>query len=228
MRRTLLGLLAAVLIASGSTLVATPAQAATKPVTIKKLSTQWIGWDGAAVVRPNVKKAKKVKIIRKAVTVQQGSKVIRRNKTAVKLRPGTYRLTTKVTFKYKGKKRAVVARQRLVVKQGRCATRDDYRAIRISVTAGAGDAAATVARTVHSSGAFVSDLVGEKTLAQWRDLVAGMDPEAAAAFDELINLYGENAILDIGSYTICRNAKKTVDVLYIDDHAIDKSVEDAV
>lgn len=228
MRRTLLGLLAAVLIASGSTLVATPAQAATKPVTIKKLSTQWIGWDGAAVVKPHVKKAKKVKIVRKAMTVQQGSRVVRRNKTAVKLRPGTYRLTTKVTYKHKGKKRTAVARQKLVVRQGRCATRADYAAIKVSMTAGAGDAVATVARTVHNSGFLASDMLGEMTLGEWRDVIADIDPEAAAAFQELINLYGEDAVMDIGSYTICQNKRKTVDVLYIDGHAIDKAIEDAV
>lgn len=155
MRRTLLGLLAAVLVASGSTLVASPAQAASKPVTIKKLSTQWIDWNGSAVVKPNVKKAKKVKVVKKAMTVRQGGKVVRRNRSAVRLRPGTYRLTTKITYTFKGKKSAVTRQQQLVVKQGRCATRADVRGLVSDPTfvpEVVGDTVATVSAKLHSRG----------------------------------------------------------------------------
>jgi len=226
MRRLLLGLMAAVLIASGSTLVATPAQAATKPVTIKKLGTQWIGWDGVAVVKPNVKKAKKVKIVRKALTVQQGAKVIRRNKTSVKLKVGTYRLTTKVTYKVKGKKRTAVAKQRLVVKQGRCAVRADYAKITVSRTLAAGDVRAVVDARARSRGIDVGSYVKARTLTEWRELAVEMgDPEGIAMFDDYIARYGATAALHLISYTACNVKTKTVDVVFIEGHAIEKYLQ---
>lgn len=225
MRRPLLGLLTAVLIATGLSLAATPAQAASKPVTIKKVSTLWVGWSGTATLKPAVKKAKKVKVLKSTVTVQQGKRVVARNRKAVSLKVGTYRVTTKVTYRFKGTKRTTTARHRIAVKQGRCATRANYRAIKVSMTAGSGDAVTTVARKVRSSGELASSVLGQMTLAQWRALLADQDPEAARAFDTLIELYGANALMDIGSYGICRNTTKTVDVLYIDGRAIDKSVE---
>ena len=225
MRRPLLGLLTAALIATGLSLAATPAQAAGKPVTIKKVSTHWVGWSGTATVKPAVKKAKKVKVLKATVTVQQGKRTVARNKKSATLKVGTYRVTTKVTYRFKGKKRTTAAKHRIFVKQGRCATKANYQAIRVSMTAGSGDAVATVAKKVRSSGELASEVLGQMTLTQWRDLLADEDPEAARAFDALIALYGADAVMDIGSYGICRNTTKTVDVLYIDGRAIDKSVE---
>lgn len=225
MRRTLLGLLAAVLIASGSTLVATPAQAATKPVTITKLSTQWIGWNGTAVVKPKLKKATGVKVTRRSLVVRQGGQVVRTNANAVRLKVGTYQLTTKVTYRLKGKKRTVSAKQRLIVKQGRCVTNADYRSVTVNETAGAGDAARTVARKLRNSGELMSDVTGDMTLGDWRDEMVAEDPDAAAAFDELIAVYGEDALMDVSVHAVCQDRRKMVAVLYIDGHAIDKSVD---
>lgn len=228
MRRTILGLLTALAVATGSTLVAAPAEAAPKPVTIKKIPTASIGWNGTAVVKPVVKKAKKVKIIKKTLTVRQGSKVLRKNRTAVKLKPGTYRVTTKVVYKHRGKKRTKVATQRLQVKQGRCATKADYRSIKVKPTSRAGDATKAVARKLHQSGQLMSNLTGPITLGELRDLneeFGGLDDETTAAFDALIALFGEDAVVDMGLYGICQNTKKEIAVMYIDGHAVDKSVD---
>ena len=191
MRRILLGLLATVLIASGSTLVAAPAQAASKPVTIKKLSTRYIGWQGTALVKPVVKKAKKAKIVSRSFTVQQGSKVVRRTKAAANLRPGTYRLTTKVTYTYRGKKRSTVARQSLVVKQGRCATRADMRSLKADtrISAGVvGDSVATASSKLHSRGTGAAYTPEELivVLGFFKKMIAAEMPELAPMFDAAI------------------------------------------
>lgn len=223
MRRVLIGLLATLLIATGSTLVASPAQAASKPVTIKKLSTQWIGWDGKATVKPVVKKAKGVTVTKQRLTVRNGAKVVRKNKSAVKLKPGTYRVTTKVTYKLRGKKRTATRTQKLVVKQGRCATQADYRSIKVSASAGVGDAVAVVVKKVRNQGVHLSDVTGDMTLGELLELLE-MEGEDVTEFGLLIDFYGEDAVLDMGMYAVCQNKKKTVDVVYIDGHAVHKEV----
>lgn len=155
MRRTILGLLAALAVGASATLVAAPAQAASKPVTIKKISNKSIDWYGTALVKPSITKIKKVKVLKRAMTIHQGGKVVRKNRTAVKLKPGTYRVTTKITYKYKGKKRGVVRKQRLVVKQGRCATVRDLRTLKADPTFSpdvVGDSVATVSKKLRSRG----------------------------------------------------------------------------
>lgn len=190
MRRTLVVLLAVLAAGVGSTLVALPAEAAPKPVTIKKIPTRYVDWDGTAVVRPNVTKAKKVKVYRKLLIVRQGGKVIRRDRPAVKLRPGTYVVTTKVRYKAKGKKRTAVARQKLRVVQGRCATRADWRSVRIdpgfspSVT---GDSPAVVATKLRSTGVSSTYAVQDAidALVAYRETIAD-DPAALADVDARI------------------------------------------
>lgn len=223
MRRVAIGLLSTLLIATGSTLVASPAQAASKPVTIKKLSTQWIGWDGSATVKPVVKKTKGATVTKKRLTVRKGATVVRKNKSAVKLKPGTYQLSTKVTYRFKGKKRTVSSKQRLVVKQGRCATQADYRSIKVNVSAGVGDAVSVVVKKVRNHGFRLSDITGDMTLGDLRELLE-MEGEDVTEFNLLIDFYGEDALLDLGMYAVCKSKKKTVDVVYIDGHAVDKSV----
>lgn len=191
MRRTLLGLVAAVAVAASTTLVAAPAQAAAKPVTIKTISNKSIDWYGTALVKPSFKKAKKVKILKKSMTIHRGGKVLRKNRTAVKLKPGTYRVTTKVVYKYKGKKRATVKKQRLVVKQGRCATVQNMRSLKVDPTFSPdviGDSIANTARKLHSRGDGES-YTPEKLIAQLealKVLIGDEIPELVAAIDEAI------------------------------------------
>ena len=194
MRRPFLGLLTVVALAVGATLVAAPAQAAAKPVTIKKISNKSIDWDGAALVRPNVtkaKKAKRIRIVRKAMTISQGGKVVRKNRTAVKLRPGSYRVTTKVTYVHRGKKRVATARQSLVVKQGRCATARDARTLKAdpAISAGVvGDSVATVSTKLRSSGRGASYTPEELivVLGFFKKMMAADVPELAGVFDVAI------------------------------------------
>jgi len=225
MRRMLLGLLTALTVALGSTLVAAPAQAASKPVTIKRISTQSIDWVGTATVKPTVKKAKKVTILKRTMTVRQGKRVVTRNRSSAKLKPGTYRVTTKVTYRFKGKKRSTVARQTLKVRQGRCAALADYRSIKVSPAPRTGDAVATVARKLRHSGDLLSDIVGPMSLTQWREFaVEEGDAEGVAAFDVLIAEYGGEALMDLGVYRVCQRPRKSVDIVYIDGHVVDKAV----
>jgi hypothetical protein len=225
MRRTLLGLVTALALAAGPALVAAPAEAAPKPVMIKKITTRSINWHGTALVKPNVKKAKQVTVLRKTITIRQGDQVVRKDRTAVKLKPGTYRVTTKVVFRFKGKTRVHTAMQALVVRQGRCSTLADYRSIKVNVTAGAGDAARTVAVKLRNSGVLLSELTGDITLGELRDEMAAEEPEAAAAFDDLIAAYGEDALFDVGIHAICQDKFRSVLIVYIDGHAVEKSVE---
>ncbi|GAA3527520.1 hypothetical protein AFL01nite_03530 [Aeromicrobium flavum] len=155
MRRTLLGLVTALALAAGSALVAAPAEAAQKPVTIKKITTRSIDWYGTALVKPSVKKAKKVKVLKKTLTVRQGGKVVRRNRTAVKLAPGTYRVSTRVVYRFKGKKRVATRAQTLLVRQGRCATLRDFRTLKSDPTFSpdvVGDSVAAVSAKLRTSG----------------------------------------------------------------------------
>lgn len=222
MRRTLLGLLAAVLVASGSTLVAAPAEAASAPVTIKELGVRWIGWKGTATVKPAVRKAADVTVMKERLTVRKGNRVLHRNRASVKLQRGWYQVTTKVTYKHEGEKRTITRTQRLAVKQGRCATKANYHSVKAKVAPGAGDKVRTVSKKVRSSGSYLSDFFGSSTLADWREIFEG-DAEARQDIDQLINQYGEDAVFDGGSFDVCRS-KKAVNVTFIDGHAVHKEV----
>lgn len=81
--------------------VAAPATAAeTKPsVTIKKIKSKTAKYGKKVTVKPSVKKAGKVKISSKLLTVKQGKKTIAKNKKSVKLKAGTYKVTTTVKYK---------------------------------------------------------------------------------------------------------------------------------
>lgn len=58
-----------------------------------------------------------MKITSKVLTVKQGKKTIAKNKASVKLKAGTYKVTTKVNYKV-GKKAATISKtQTLVVKK---------------------------------------------------------------------------------------------------------------
>lgn len=81
--------------------VASPAAAAeTKPtVKISKIKTKTAKYGKKVTIKPSVKKTGKVKISSKLLTVKQGSKTIAKNKKTVKLKAGTYKVTTTVKYK---------------------------------------------------------------------------------------------------------------------------------
>lgn len=167
MRRTLLGLLTALAVATGTTLVATPAEAAPKPVKIKKIPTRSVDWNGKSVVKPRVtknKKVKNVKVTKKTLTVRQGGKALHQKRKSVKLPVGTYRVTTQVVAKVDGKRRVQKRHQKLLVKQGRCATVQDFRTLTTDPTYSpdvVGDSVSTVSTKLRSAGTGTTYTIAE-------------------------------------------------------------------
>ncbi|MGC5167042.1 hypothetical protein [Luteimicrobium sp. DT211] len=113
--RSLRSLVATVLVGgllvSGSAVVATAAQAApvhtvavaakvtpTK-VTIKKIASKTAPYKGKTTIKPRVTASGRVSVKSKTLTVKHGSATVAKNKKSVKLKAGTYRVTTKVTYK---------------------------------------------------------------------------------------------------------------------------------
>ena len=114
--RSLRSLLASALVGgllvSGSAVVATTAQAApvrtaavpgTKStptkVTIKKIASKTAPYHGKTTIKPRVTASGKVSLKSKRLTVKHGKKTVAKNKTSVKLAAGTYKVTTKATYK---------------------------------------------------------------------------------------------------------------------------------
>ncbi|GMA25134.1 hypothetical protein GCM10025864_28930 [Luteimicrobium album] len=100
------------LLVSGSAVVATTAQAApvrtvavsaakTTPtkVTIKKIATKTAPYAGKTTIKPRVMASGKVSVKSKTLTVKHGKKTVAKNKKSVKLAAGTYKVTTKATYK---------------------------------------------------------------------------------------------------------------------------------
>lgn len=90
----------------GIGVVATPATAAeTKPsVKLSKIKSKKAKYGKKVTIKPSVKKSGKVKISSKLLTVKQGSKTLAKNKKSVKLKAGTYKVTTTVKYKVGTKK----------------------------------------------------------------------------------------------------------------------------
>ncbi len=86
-----------------------------KPVTIKTIPTKTVSGAAKATVKPAFAKAKGVSKVKAVLTVKKGTKTVAANKTSVKLAAGTYKVTTKVTYVYKGKKASVSKTQTLKV-----------------------------------------------------------------------------------------------------------------
>ena len=89
------------LLLSGSAVVATTASAATTPtkVTITKIASKTAPYGGKVTIKPRVKASGKVSLKSKRLTVKHGTKTVAKNKTSVKLKAGTYKVTTKATYK---------------------------------------------------------------------------------------------------------------------------------
>ncbi|MDQ0092428.1 sunset domain-containing protein [Paeniglutamicibacter psychrophenolicus] len=127
--RTLTALAAAVSIAFSGAAVSTAAPVApvqgvsvvaakkAPAVAIGKIPTKTVKGSAKATIKPLAKAAKGVKITSKVLTVKQGKKTVAKNKASVKLKTGTYKVTTKVNYKVGKKKGTISKTQTLTVKK---------------------------------------------------------------------------------------------------------------
>jgi len=97
---TAVTLLAAPLAVVPATLSAPTASAATTTsVTIKKIGTRTAPYKKKATVKPRVTAKGHVSVKSKTLTVKKSGRTIAKNKKSVGLKAGTYKVTTKVTYK---------------------------------------------------------------------------------------------------------------------------------
>lgn len=97
---TAVTLLAAPLAVVPATLSAPTASAATTTsVTIKKIGTRTAPYKKKATVKPRVTAKGHVSVKSKTLTVKKSGRTIAKNEKSVGLKAGTYRVTTKVTYK---------------------------------------------------------------------------------------------------------------------------------
>lgn len=93
------------------------AAAKTAPVKIKTIGTKTVKGSAKATVKPSYTKAKNVTIKSALLTVTKGKKSVAKNKSSVKLAAGSYKVTTTVKYKLKGKTSTVKKTQSLQVKK---------------------------------------------------------------------------------------------------------------
>ncbi len=105
--------------------------ATTAKVKIVNPTQRVVGWAGSVRVVPQVKRARGVKVLSKRITVSRSGKRLHTNRSAVRLRPGTYRAVITVKSRSKGRTATTRRAMRLVVRQNACATAPDIRALRI-------------------------------------------------------------------------------------------------
>ncbi|MGP9527823.1 sunset domain-containing protein [Glutamicibacter sp. AOP5-A2-18] len=89
----------------------------TAPVTIKKIGNKTVKGSAKATVKPSYSKAKNVQIKSALLKVTKGKKTVAKNKKSVKLAAGSYKVTTTVKYKAKGKTSTVSKTQSLQVKK---------------------------------------------------------------------------------------------------------------
>ncbi|WP_334123393.1 sunset domain-containing protein [Glutamicibacter sp.] len=89
----------------------------TAPVTIKNIGTKTVKGNAKATIKPSYSKVKNVQIKSAVLKVTKGKKTVAKNKKSVKLAAGTYKVTTTVKYKYKGKTSSVSKTQTLQVKK---------------------------------------------------------------------------------------------------------------
>ncbi|MFC8599670.1 MULTISPECIES: sunset domain-containing protein [unclassified Isoptericola] len=96
---TTVTLLAAPLAVVPATLAAPTAAAVTTQVTIKKIGTKTAPYQRKVTVRPRVSATGHVSVRSKTLTVKKSGTTVAKNKKAVALKAGTYRVTTRVAYK---------------------------------------------------------------------------------------------------------------------------------
>ncbi|WP_159611363.1 hypothetical protein [Glutamicibacter sp. JC586] len=87
------------------------------PVAIKKIGTKTVKGSAKATIKPSYSKAKNVQIKSALLKVTKGKKTVAKNKKSVKLAAGSYKVTTTVKYKFKGKTSTVSKTQSLQVKK---------------------------------------------------------------------------------------------------------------
>lgn len=87
------------------------------PVKIKTIGAKTVKGSAKATVKPSYTKAKNVTIKSALLTVTKGKKTVAKNKKSVKLAAGSYKVTTSVKYKLKGKTSTVKKTQTLQVKK---------------------------------------------------------------------------------------------------------------
>ncbi|WP_345474065.1 hypothetical protein QMQ05_06775 [Glutamicibacter ectropisis] len=95
----------------------------TVPVTIKTIGTKTVKGNAKATIKPSYSKVKNVQIKSALLKVTKGKKTVAKNKKSVKLAAGTYKVTTTVKYKYKGKTSSVSKTQTLQVKKASTSTK---------------------------------------------------------------------------------------------------------
>lgn len=154
MRRLVILLLATAVAVTSAAAFLAPAEAATPKVRIAKTISTHVGWSGKVVVAPRVAKSKKVRILKRSMTVyRSGAKVASGRKAT--LTPGSHRAKVTVRWKHRGKKRTTSAWIRIKVSQGRCATSANVRSLRRDPSFSPqtrGDSVATVASRLRTAG----------------------------------------------------------------------------
>ena len=109
------------------------AKKVTNKVTITKLKNKKVAYGKKATFKPAAKTTGHIKISAKTLTVKQGKKTVAKNKKSVKLKAGTYKITTTVKYKvgtakksgsktkivYKGKVKTKKLTQTIKVTQGK-------------------------------------------------------------------------------------------------------------
>lgn len=68
-------------------------------VTIHKIKGKTIKKSAKTTIKPRVTSSSRTKITAKTITVKKGGRTLVSNKTSARIKPGNYRVTTKVTFK---------------------------------------------------------------------------------------------------------------------------------
>lgn len=92
-------------------LVTAPTVSAASPVTIKKIPNKKVAYGKKATIKPSVRVARNTKLVTKRLTVKKGKKVVARNRSYVRLKSGTYKVTTVAKFRTR-KDRVVTSKVR--------------------------------------------------------------------------------------------------------------------
>lgn len=94
---------------------APPAAAADTRLTIARIPTVTAPYGKKATIKPKVTRTGQVKLLSKSLTVKQGKRTVVRDKTSAKLKPGTYRVTTKLKYRtYKLARSTKTVKQKVV------------------------------------------------------------------------------------------------------------------
>lgn len=98
MRLRIIAVTAASAVGLSLAVAAAPAEAATS-LTIKKIATKTAPYKKSVTVKPSVAKKGNISIKRSSLSVSRKGKSVAKDRTSVKLKAGSYRVTTKVRYR---------------------------------------------------------------------------------------------------------------------------------